>query len=144
MSKFQFMFKHLDMWQLLLFFITTGANVGQFQRFYKAQEFYTTLRDPVPAQLITQKVDHFCGTCTETFQQRFFVNDTFYKPGGPVFLCVGGEGPALTGWSVVSSVHCNVAVEYASQVSGSVSYVCVTLSFSSNCVLKEGKVSVKM
>lgn len=104
------------MWQLLLFFITTWANVGQFQRFYKAQEFYTTLRDPVPAQLITQKVDHFCGTCTETFQQRFFVNNTFYKPGGPVFLCVGGEGPALTGWSVVSSVHCNVAVEYASQV----------------------------
>lgn len=41
------------------------------------------------------------------------MNDTFFKAGSnaPIFLCVGGEGP-LYGDSVVSSVHCNIAVEW--------------------------------
>ena len=45
--------------------------------------------------------------------QAYYVNDTFWKPGSdaPVFLCVGGEGPPLDGSVVVSSVHCNGAVE---------------------------------
>lgn len=30
--------------------------------------------------------------------QRYFVNDTFYRPGGPVFLMIGGEGPANPAW----------------------------------------------
>ena len=30
--------------------------------------------------------------------QRFFVNDTFFKPGGPVFLMIGGEGTANPIW----------------------------------------------
>ena len=44
---------------------------------------------------------------------RYYVNDTFYKgdSDAPVYLCVGGEGPPLDGSVVVSSVHCNVAVE---------------------------------
>ena len=92
------------------------SNVAQLHRFYRIQEAYTKLKDPVPAQNFVQKVDHFDATSQATFNQRFFVNDTFYKPGGPVFLCVGGEGPALTGWSVVSSIHCNVAVELAPEV----------------------------
>jgi hypothetical protein len=33
-----------------------------------------------------------------SFRQRFQVNDTFYKPGGPVFLMLGGEGPANGMW----------------------------------------------
>lgn len=32
------------------------------------------------------------------FLQRYFVNEAFYKPGGPVFLMIGGEGPANPGW----------------------------------------------
>jgi len=45
------------------------------------------------------------------WQQAYFVNSTFFDGTGPVFLCVGGEGPALDGSAVVSSVHCNDAVE---------------------------------
>ena len=30
--------------------------------------------------------------------------------------CVGGEGPAFTGMEVVSSIHCNVMVEFAPMV----------------------------
>ena len=46
--------------------------------------------------------------------QAYYVNDTFWKPGSdaPVFVCVGGEGPPIDGSAVVSSVHCNVAVEW--------------------------------
>lgn len=29
------------------------------------------------------------------------MNDTFYKSGGPVFLMIGGEGPANALWVVV-------------------------------------------
>ena len=32
--------------------------------------------------------------------QRYFVNDTFYKPGGPIFVMIGGEGPANPIWMV--------------------------------------------
>lgn len=33
-----------------------------------------------------------------SFPQRYFVNETYYKPGGPVFLMIGGEGPANPAW----------------------------------------------
>lgn len=51
------------------------------------------------------------------WQQAYFVNDKFWKPGSdaPIFLCVGGEGPPLDGSAVVSSVHCNVAVEWLAE-----------------------------
>lgn len=31
-------------------------------------------------------------------RQRYFVNEAFYKPGGPVFLMIGGEGAANPAW----------------------------------------------
>jgi len=45
-------------------------------------------------QWFTQNVDHFELANTKQFQQRYFVNDTFWKgPGAPIFLMIGGEGP---------------------------------------------------
>lgn len=32
--------------------------------------------------------------------KRYFVNNQFYQPGGPVFLMIGGEGPANPNWMV--------------------------------------------
>jgi len=66
-----------------------------------------------PPRFFTQHQDHFDASNQQTWQQAYFVNDTFWKLGSdaPVFLCVGGEGPALDGSVVVSSVHCNNAVE---------------------------------
>lgn len=34
--------------------------------------------------------------------QRYFINDTFYKPQGPVVLLIGGEGPANPAWMVTA------------------------------------------
>lgn len=42
------------------------------------------------------------------------MNDTFWQQGSgaPIFLCVGGEGPALDASAVQNSVHCSIAVEW--------------------------------
>jgi pimeloyl-ACP methyl ester carboxylesterase len=57
---------------------------------------------PVPPdQWLTQTLDHFNDADTRTWQQRYFLNDTFYKPGGPVFLMIGGEGTAQPTWMVM-------------------------------------------
>ena len=68
-----------------------------------------------PPSFFTQKQDHFDPANTNTWQQAFYVNSTFWEgaeSGAPVFLCVGGEGPPLDGSVVVASPHCNVAVEW--------------------------------
>lgn len=66
-----------------------------------------------PPRFFRQLQDHFDGTNTNTWMQAYYVNDTFWKSGSdaPVLLCVGGEGPPIDGSVVVSSVHCNGAVE---------------------------------
>ncbi|KAK8065941.1 extracelular serine carboxypeptidase-like protein [Apiospora hydei] len=44
-----------------------------------------------------QRIDHFPGDCkatrhtNATFKQRYYVDSSYYKPGGPVFLYIGGE-----------------------------------------------------
>merc|ERR1719310_1174110 len=65
-------------------------------------------------QFVKQPQDHFDSSNTKTWQQAYYVNDTFWSPGSsaPIFLCVGGEGPPLDGSAVVESVHCNIAVEW--------------------------------
>lgn len=63
-----------------------------------------------------QRLDHFDRSNGATFQQRYFVNTTYWKgpdSNAPVFLCVGGEGPPLDYLVLVSSVHCNDMVELA-------------------------------
>ncbi|EFC49265.1 peptidase S28 [Naegleria gruberi] len=54
---------------------------------------------------MTQRLDHFDPQNTETFQQRFWVNDTMWQ-GKNVFIIIGGEGPAsskyLTGHFVIN------------------------------------------
>jgi len=62
-----------------------------------------------------QRVDHFDPLNQDVWSQRYFINDTFYGGmGSPVFLCVGGEGPALEP-SVVQTggVHCALMVDLA-------------------------------
>ncbi|XP_013419073.1 putative serine protease K12H4.7 [Lingula anatina] len=53
-----------------------------------------------PDQWIEQQLDHFNDADARTWKQRYFVNATFYKPGGPVFIQIGGEGTADPIWMV--------------------------------------------
>ncbi|KAI0761167.1 peptidase S28 [Trametes elegans] len=45
-----------------------------------------------PVYNFTQPLDHFSSTGF-TFQQRYWVSDRHYKPGGPVIVFEAGEGP---------------------------------------------------
>lgn len=55
-----------------------------------------------PAQWFKQKLDHSSPSDLRTWKQRYFVNDSFYdfNNQGPVFLMIGGEGPADARWMV--------------------------------------------
>jgi len=69
----------------------------------------------------TQQQDHFDDQNVNTWQQAYYINDTFWKgasSNAPVFLCVGGEGPALTPAVTVNSVHCSNAVEWLPETGG--------------------------
>lgn len=45
----------------------------------------------VPSYNISIPVDHFNESDTRVYSNRYWVNDTYYKPGGPVFLYDYGE-----------------------------------------------------
>ena len=80
--------------------------------------------DDVLEDYITQSLDHFRLEDERQFRQRFFYTDRYVvekdsgdnnknkddTPTNPVreyvFLCVGGEGPALSKAVLVDSVHC--------------------------------------
>ncbi|KAH0614767.1 uncharacterized protein H6S33_000403 [Morchella sextelata] len=48
----------------------------------------------IDPQTVTLPLDHF-GNNTATFNNRYWVLEEFYKPGGPVFLVDGGESNSL-------------------------------------------------
>lgn len=47
---------------------------------------------------ITQKLDHFDETNTGTWQMRYYDNNQYYAPGGPIFIYLGGEWEISPGW----------------------------------------------
>ncbi len=71
-----------------------------------------------------QRLDHFDAADTRLWSQRYFINDhrdSKFADEAPavVFLCVGGEGPALTARVVEDGgEHCAVATSLASRKKG--------------------------
>jgi len=82
-----------------------------------SNKLQATQADYPAAQFVPQPQDHSDVANENTWQQAYYVNDTFWTPGSdaPIFLCVGGEGPPIDGSAVVKSVHCNVAVEWLAE-----------------------------
>lgn len=64
----------------------------------KNQSSSVSWKTPSEELWYTQKLDHFNPSDTRTWQQRYFVNDQFWTKGGPVFIQIGGEGPADPIW----------------------------------------------
>lgn len=46
---------------------------------------------PNNALFIQMPLDHFSEHDTRTFLNRYWINDTYYKPGGPIFIFDSGE-----------------------------------------------------
>jgi len=68
--------------------------VSKGRRLHLAKHAQANAVAAPPAQFFTQTLDHYDVLNNATWQQRFFVNDTFFNPalGGPLFFQVGGEG----------------------------------------------------
>jgi Serine carboxypeptidase S28 len=50
-------------------------------------------KDSLPETLtIDMPVDHFNSYDTRTYKNRYWINDTFYREGGPIFFYDAGEG----------------------------------------------------
>uniref|UniRef100_A0A3Q3M7Q5 Serine protease 59, putative n=2 Tax=Mastacembelus armatus TaxID=205130 RepID=A0A3Q3M7Q5_9TELE len=90
-----------QMWKVLsvlwISLLTFGEGYYKsFGRFNHVQD--VTHRAAFDELWFTQKLDHFNGADRRVWKQRYFLNEAFYKPGGPVFLMIGGEGPANPAW----------------------------------------------
>uniref|UniRef100_A0A0N4Z9D1 Serine protease K12H4.7 n=1 Tax=Parastrongyloides trichosuri TaxID=131310 RepID=A0A0N4Z9D1_PARTI len=48
--------------------------------------------------LFDQVVNHFNNSDTSTFKQRYWLNNKWYKNGGPIFLIIGGESTESPTW----------------------------------------------
>ena len=65
---------------------------------------------------LSQKLDHFDGSNLARWEQRYWVNASFFEAGGdgPVFLCVGGESDPMDDDIVVSGgEHCATMIATA-------------------------------
>jgi Serine carboxypeptidase S28 len=72
----------------------------------------------ITEQWVTQRLDHFNPQDSRTFQMRYFANDEFFQPNGPVFIFVGGEYGISPGW--VSGGH---TFDMARELNGYLFYV---------------------
>nr|XP_033332078.1 putative serine protease K12H4.7 isoform X1 [Megalopta genalis] len=94
-------------WLIFLLLFVNVINVTMAWRmFMRGRSRYGNLGTPilpedqneVEEQWFTQYLDHFNPTNALTWQQRYFVNEDYYKKGGPIFLMIGGEGAISTKW----------------------------------------------
>lgn len=97
----------------LLILVVLGEGVPHFMDLQPPRSRQDGRSYPSPRYVETQQ-DHFSKENGKTWQQAYYVNDTFWTPGSdaPVFLCVGGEGPAMEGNAVVDSAHCSNAADW--------------------------------
>eukprot|EP01098_Paradermamoeba_levis_P003215 TRINITY_DN1493_c0_g5_i1.p1 TRINITY_DN1493_c0_g5~~TRINITY_DN1493_c0_g5_i1.p1 ORF type:complete len:521 (+),score=181.73 TRINITY_DN1493_c0_g5_i1:48-1565(+) len=77
---------------------------------WEAQAKKNNVQLPVE-QWFTQRLDHFNAQETRTWQQRYYVNDTFWDGTGPVFVQIGGEG-AISPSYVVALQMATYAQQY--------------------------------
>ncbi|KAH7141293.1 serine carboxypeptidase S28-domain-containing protein [Dactylonectria estremocensis] len=86
----------LSTWASTLFLAQTalGVNVDWRKKLknVKRQSSSGESYPDVPTYNFTMPVDHFDQGNDATYDNRFFVNDTYYKAGGPVILFDFGEG----------------------------------------------------
>lgn len=93
----------------VVFFAIIQSSVG-FRRFWRgrysggnlggATSINGSIVNLPPDEWFEQMLDHFNPTNIGTWKQRFYTNKDHYKPGGPIFLMIGGEGEAKADWMV--------------------------------------------
>uniref|UniRef100_A0AC35TIB8 Serine protease K12H4.7 n=1 Tax=Rhabditophanes sp. KR3021 TaxID=114890 RepID=A0AC35TIB8_9BILA len=64
------------------------------------------------SKTFTNKVDHFNSFNKNTFDQRFYYNNLYYKTGGPVFLFFGGQFGQSNYWTTGSYLEISQLAQY--------------------------------
>lgn len=87
---------------ILLAVLTVGHSLKR--RFGLREPAFQTFDLPAE-KWFNQKLDHYKPTDVRTWQQRYFVNDTYWNgsSNSPVFLMIGGEGEASAKWMVAGA-----------------------------------------
>ena len=57
----------------------------------QSAQLFHPLEAKFPPRWFRQPLDHFDTNRKDTFLQRYWVSDRYYKPGGPVIVLDGGE-----------------------------------------------------
>uniref|UniRef100_A0A1I7RJZ9 Serine protease K12H4.7 n=1 Tax=Bursaphelenchus xylophilus TaxID=6326 RepID=A0A1I7RJZ9_BURXY len=100
--------------RLLLFFASVLAVNGWFRNRDTDQKTQAVNENLLPeSQWFNQKLDHFDIFSTETWRQQYFVNESYYHPGGPQILYVYG-GSAASGVEIITEA--SPIVQYAKAV----------------------------
>lgn len=81
--------KLLGVFSLLFIVFSASSNVFQGSPFSLPPSCVD--RWDTPFSTITQKVDHFNASNTDTFQMGYYATGEFYAAGGPLFIYVGGN-----------------------------------------------------
>lgn len=112
---------------LLLAAVATANPVSNRTTTYYRNILHREPTPPVPidgisnrlilSNYITQPQDHFDATNTNTWQMRYYSNDQYYVPGGPLFIYLGGEWEISYGW--VTGGH---MVDMAKEMNGHIFY----------------------
>lgn len=74
---------------------TDKRKVSLRKLFELRMPYREPIDNPTPSNVslltVTQRVDNFDPTNLNTWQQRYYMNNEFYRPGSPIFLYLGGE-----------------------------------------------------
>lgn len=65
-------------------------------------------------------MDHFDALNTATFPQRYWINDTFWAPGRPIFLVFAGEAPLEDFYGVTDNIIVQMAQDHGAYARGGV------------------------
>lgn len=76
---------------LSLLGLVAGMSEAPIRRHFDRRQSNQSSGQVVPRYNFTMPVDHFNASDTRTYSNRFWVNDTWYQPGGPVILYDFGE-----------------------------------------------------
>ncbi|XP_075043004.1 thymus-specific serine protease [Mixophyes fleayi] len=95
-------------------------KIHQLREIQNFKSFYSRIGLPKGAPsyvppvegFLTQPLDHFNRRNNATYKQRYWVNEEFWqRPGGPVFLYIGGES-SESEYSVLAGEHVELAQKH--------------------------------
>lgn len=75
----------------ILGLLVTHGVVAAESNLHSHSVRYTSTASTPPVYYMSIPVDHFDTSNKDTYKNRYYVNDTYYKPGGPVIIQDMGE-----------------------------------------------------